>query len=182
MMRVAIFGAVVLLASCSAMHAQPPSPAGERRDATASRQPSRAEQELVAAFNDHGALKQRHPHAELAGTYGEVTIWRVALTPSQWNELTSLGRYSPVFGEEGQLRALPGGVVVRLAPALHGEKADEWFRVRQLSARPLSPLPGTYVVETPPGLAALELAKQLGTSPDVIQAEPNWWREYSLRK
>lgn len=182
-MRVAMLGAVVLLAGCSAMYVQPPGHAGEGRAAAASQEPARDERKLVAAFNDQGALKQQYPHAELVGTYGEVTIWRVALTPSEWNGLAALGRYSPVFGEDqGQLRALPGGVIVRLAPALQGEKADAWFRTRRLSVRPLSALPGTYVVETPPGLAALELSKQLGASPDVVQAEPNWWREYSLRK
>jgi len=182
-MLVAMLGAVLLLVSCSAMHAQQHGPAGVGRVDAISQDPAKGEHKLVAAFNDQGRLKQQHPQAELVGTYGEVTIWRVALTPAQWNDLAVLGRYSPVFGEEqGRLRALPGGVIVRLAPALQGRKANEWFRSRQLSAKPLSTLPGTYVVETPPGLAALELSKQLGTSPEVVQAEPNWWREYSLRK
>ncbi|GAB3546634.1 hypothetical protein GCM10027343_24710 [Noviherbaspirillum agri] len=182
-MRTVLLGAIVFLAGCTPMQAQPPGSAGGVRGDAVSQESLQGEQGLVAAFSDQGRLKQLHPQAELLGTYGEVTIWRVLLTPQQWSELAALGRYSPVFGEgQGRWRALPGGVIVRLAPSLQGQKADEWFRSRQLSAKPLSTLPGTYVVDTPPGVAALELSRQLGALPDVVRAEPNWWREYSLRK
>lgn len=175
--------APVLLAACSAMQAQHPAGTSEVPGAPAVRENAQGEQKLVAAFNDRGTLKKHYPAAELVGTYGEVTIWRVRITPARWNELAALGKYSPVFGEEqGQLRALPGGVIVRLVPALSGQKADDWFRARRLSATPLSALPGTYKVDTPAGLAALEVSKQLGALPEVVEAVPDWWQAYSLRK
>lgn len=182
-MRPAILAALALLAGCSAMQAQHPGFASEASGAAAAQEQAHGEQNLVAAFNDRGALKKHYAEAELVATYGEVTIWRVEVTPARWRELASLGRYSPVFGaEQGQLRALPGGVVVRLAPTLSGPKAEEWFRGRRLSARPLAALPDTYMVDTPAGLAAMELAKQLGALPGVVDAVPNWWEAYSLRK
>lgn len=181
-MRPALLLALVVCTGCTAMQAQLPGHAFGAGAAGGSEQ-VQGEQTLVAAFDDQGALKQRFPQAELVGRYGDVAIWRVETTPARWRELAGLGRYSPVFGAgQGQLRALPGGVVVRLAPALTGAKADEWFRARQLSAKPLSGLPDTYLVDTPAGLAALELSKQLGASPDVVAAEPNWWHAYSKRQ
>jgi hypothetical protein len=182
-MKPAIVAAMVVLAGCTVKQPQSSGTAVESPTMRPAQEQGQTVQDLIAAFNDQGALKKHYPQAELVATYGEVTIWRLALAPAQWNSLAALGRYSPVFGEkQGQMRALPGGVIVRLAPALRGEKADEWFRARHLAAKPLSSLPGTYVVDTPPGLAAVDLSKQLGTAPDVLHAEPNWWENYSLRK
>lgn len=180
-MKPAVLLALALCIGCSPMQAQPPGHAAVAH--AAAQEPAQGEQTLVAAFNDRGALRQRYPEAELVGRYGEVAIWRLDLTPAGWRELAAIGNYSPVFGaEQGQMRALPGGVVVRLVPALKGAKAEEWFRAKSLSAKPLSGLPDTYLVATPAGLAALELSKQLDASPDVVKAEPNWWQAYSTRK
>lgn len=180
-MRVAILAAAALLTSCSAM--QPPQPrhAGDVRGTAVAQEAERPVPDLVAAFDDGKALRNRYPQAELIASYGEVTIWRVALTAQQREGLPALGRYSPVFGAgQGQWRALPGGVIVRLA--LKGKQAEDWFRARNLSFRPLAALPGTYVVDTPPGLAALETSRRLRALSEVVHAEPDWWQAYSLRK
>jgi hypothetical protein len=88
---------------------------------------------------------------------------------------------SPVLRDEaGRARALPGGVLVTLAGvpdeatarallARHGATA-----VRRLAS-------GTWLVETPAGLAALELSNRLAATGAFASAQPNWWVERALK-
>ncbi|MGE0807773.1 MAG: hypothetical protein AB7L76_19670 [Burkholderiaceae bacterium] len=85
---------------------------------------------------------------------------------------------SPVFRDEtGNARALPGGIIVKLA-------ADQAPRARTLLSsagltpvRALSPDGSLWLAESPAGMPSLQLANQLHESGRFEWAAPNWWRE-----
>lgn len=88
---------------------------------------------------------------------------------------------SPVLRDEsGRARALPGGVVVTFDGA-PGEAAARALLARHgaAAARPLSP--AAWLVESPAGLASLELANRLAASGAFASAQPNWWVERTLK-
>lgn len=89
-------------------------------------------------------------------------------------------RDSPSAG--GAMRALPGGVIVYLDPSWNSEQARDWLHNQELQPqRQLSAGRNAFLVETEPGLAALELANQLRQQPGVIAAMPDWWQELEPR-
>lgn len=181
-MRPVSLALVLLLAGCASAPApQAPSDATIGADSVAVQE--EASPQLAAAFDDQGALKRRYPQAEQVGKYGAVTLWRLELTPARWRELESLGRYSPVYGEEqGQLRALPGGVIVRFDSSLSGPQIKDWLLTQGLAGRPMSGLGNTYLVESAAGPAALKLAQRIAEASGVVQVTPNWWQARSLRR
>jgi hypothetical protein len=83
---------------------------------------------------------------------------------------------SPLFKDAaGQPRALAGGVIVGLTEALPPEEAsarlaaDGLTPVRQINAR-------MWLVESPVGLASLDLANRLQESGRYDFVQPNWWK------
>jgi hypothetical protein len=82
----------------------------------------------------------------------------------------------------GRLMALPGGVIVQLAPEWSDAQVQVWATTLGLSLRQRLALPGQWhVVDTPPGEAALALAYRLEGSPGVSSVRPNWWRHTTKR-
>ncbi len=86
------------------------------------------------------------------------------------------GGVSPLFKDAaGQPRALPGGVIVGMKEALPADEAsarlaaDGLTPVRQINAR-------MWLVESPVGLASLDLANRLQESGRYDFAQPNWWK------
>jgi len=82
---------------------------------------------------------------------------------------------SPIFLDAGgRPRALPGGVIVALKSALPPEQARE-----QLQAAGLDPVrqigEKMWLVQSPVGLASLELAQRLDKDGRFDFAQPNWW-------
>ena len=83
---------------------------------------------------------------------------------------------SPVFVDaSGQPRALPGGIIVGLKQGLREAQARE-----QLQAAGLAPLrqigERMWLVESPLGLASLELANRLHATGQFDFVQPNWWQ------
>ena len=78
--------------------------------------------------------------------------------------------------------ALPGGVIVYLDGAMPLEATSTWLRERRLTVvdRLATDARG-FIVESEPGLAALELAERLRREPGVRSATPLWWRETAPR-
>ncbi|MFA7506375.1 MAG: hypothetical protein WCZ28_16875 [Burkholderiaceae bacterium] len=92
---------------------------------------------------------------------------------------------SPVFRDAAApavKRALPGGAIL----TTH-EPTDQQSLQRMLSPHGVSVMRaldegGTrWLVDTPAGLAGLELANRLHESGDFAAAAPNWWRERVLK-
>lgn len=82
---------------------------------------------------------------------------------------------SPVLVDEsGRLRALPGGAIVVLRAPL--EDAAARALIASAGAVPARRLGETaWLVESPAGLASLELANRLHASGRFAAAQPNWW-------
>ena len=87
---------------------------------------------------------------------------------------------SPLFFDNPSLngtpRALPGGVLVELKTPADPDSARQ-----QLQSDGLSPVRAIvanriWLVASPPGLAALELANRLQQSGRYASAQPNWWQ------
>jgi hypothetical protein len=83
---------------------------------------------------------------------------------------------SPVFKDaSGRLRALPGGVIVAFRQALAEEEARSALEaaglvpLRQIGER-------MWMVDSPAGIASLELANRLQADGQFGFAQPNWWQ------
>ena len=95
------------------------------------------------------------------------------------------GSISPVFTDQpgpGQRpRALPGGVLVTLKAPMDDAQAQTWFAARGLTVVRRIGSDSTWLVQSPPGLASLELANRLQEGADVVSARPNWWQARTLK-
>jgi len=79
-------------------------------------------------------------------------------------------------------RALPGGVIVTTHAPVDAEAVGRLLAPWGLSvSRRLDPAGTRWLVETPPGVTALELANELHESGGFAKAEPNWGREGELK-
>jgi hypothetical protein len=79
-------------------------------------------------------------------------------------------------------RALPGGVIVTTRTPTDAEALGRLLAPRGLVvSRPLDATGSRWLVDSPPGIASLELANQLHESGEFAAAEPNWWRERALK-
>jgi hypothetical protein len=83
---------------------------------------------------------------------------------------------SPVFKDAGgRLRALPGGVIVSLRQPLAADEARAVLEaaglvpLRQIGER-------MWLVDSPAGIATLELANRLQEEGRFGFAQPNWWQ------
>jgi hypothetical protein len=88
---------------------------------------------------------------------------------------------SPVLRDEsGRLRALPGGVLVQLRRPLPPEQAQALLQGAGLA--PTRAINDTlWLVDSPLGLASLQLANRLHRSGQFASAQPSWWLERRLR-
>jgi len=89
---------------------------------------------------------------------------------------------SPVFHDgptsEGSVRALPGGLVVYLPAEWSAAQVGEWLTGKGLTVlRQIPVAPNVLLLDSPPGLATLELANALYESGEVRAAFPDWWRQ-----
>ncbi|TYT73358.1 hypothetical protein [Desulfobotulus mexicanus] len=146
--------------------------------------------DIVAVFEnnyeDHSTRKALgSDSSDVVATYGGVQILRVREDSSAKRQPQSAdtgGKLSPVFrdgGKGGPVRALPGGVVIRLNPEIN---ADDWFTSKGLNVIRIIPVgKNTYLVASEPGLAALNLANEMHGHEDVVWAQPNWWRPRAKR-
>ena len=92
------------------------------------------------------------------------------------------GTASPVFRDDnGAQRALGGGVVVRLRAADRAYARERLASAGLQPVRPLDPDGHAWLVASPAGMPALELANRLHESNEFESAAPNWWRPRSLK-
>lgn len=126
---------------------------------------------LVAEFG-----KRPESMSQPEARYNGVRIWRQ--DDQATSRALSSGHASPVLrdGPGGQIRALPGNVIVKLDPQWTEPQISSWLSANGLTElRRLSIGKNVLVIESAPGLASLELANRLQESETVISAQPNWW-------
>lgn len=89
---------------------------------------------------------------------------------------------SPLLRDpNGEARALPGGVIVRLRD---GDLADPRKTLADAGldpVRPIDPQQRTWLVASPAGLESLALANRLHDSGRFEAVTPNWWRPRALK-
>ncbi len=103
------------------------------------------------------------------------------LRPAGLTKGSETAAVSPVFrdraGGQGQPRALPGGVIVRLREGTGEMQRQALFAKHGLQpVREQSGGTGAWLVAAAPGLPSLELANRLHESGDFAGASPNWWQ------
>jgi hypothetical protein len=101
--------------------------------------------------------------------------------PGTRSEVQSQDLSSAVFHDtpsaHGALRALPGGIIIYLSPDWDEHRATAWLESQGLRRIARLPVNGHVVlVESAPGLAALEQANALYEAGEVLAAFPDWWR------
>ncbi len=136
-------------------------------------------------------LKKAYPGAKLHSSPGAfIRLWRLdgtspdavaAKMKTEPNET----RYSPVFTDRaggGERRALPGGILVTLDPSWTDSQVQAWLTQHGLVVvRKMEGLPNVMLIQTGPGLEALEKANGLVESGEVVAAEPDWWHEMARK-
>jgi hypothetical protein len=138
------------------------------------------------------AVKKEYPSAALHSAPGPfVRIWQLDNhTPPTAAALhmkrTLVNKsYSPIFtdlAQSGHRRALPGGIVVTLKPDWKDDQVKSWLTQNKLTVvRQMDGMPNVFVIQTGPGLEALQKANGLMESGEVVAAEPNWWQEMALK-
>lgn len=130
------------------------------------RKPLRVDPELVIDFrNAKPDFEKRDP----AGLGGEKS-----------DELAS--GVSPVLRDpNGEARALPGGVIVRLRDADLADPRKALADAGLEPVRPIDPQQRTWLVDSPAGLESLALANRLHESGRFEAVTPNWWRPRALK-
>ena len=165
-------------------------PAAPARDASASR-------ETAAWWYDRGARRALHVDsdwiADFAGNAGGTDRAGAARTGKSGSPLRPRDGVekdsgalpsgaSPVYRDAGGApRALPGGVIVRLRDADLRRARERLAAAGLKPIRANDPEGQTWLVESAPGLPALELANRLHESGEFESAEPNWWRPRVLK-
>lgn len=82
--------------------------------------------------------------------------------------------------EEGELMALPGGVVLVLDPGWDTAAVDGFFErngIAATRATALDYVTNGFLIETEPGFASLDLANALAGQGGVVLSSPNWWKD-----
>ncbi len=91
----------------------------------------------------------------------------------------------PVFrSESGSLMTLPGGVVLMFEADWSSGQREAFFAAHGIESSRVSPLgelPNAFLIETEPGVPALELANALAGRDGVVISSPNWWQEVTTK-
>lgn len=125
-----------------------------------------------------------------ARSAGPAAPWKfVTLRPTGGGTAATSGdasKTSPVFREgdspAGRLMALPGGVMVEFKPNWTDTQVSAWLASKSLTVEHRMGIQGNwYVIHSPAGQAALDLANAIHESGDVVSASPNWWKETVTR-
>ena len=139
------------------------------------------------------ALKSVFPQAKsVPGKRGAVRLWKLEQSVASGKNIQSLkelnpdGKFSPVLhdgpGGTGGIRALPGNIIVQLDASMKSTDIDQWLvKTGSVMVKKLAIGSNIIVLQSAPGLASLSKANDLYQDKDVISAQPNWWRPYSLK-
>ena len=93
-----------------------------------------------------------------------------------------LAGVSPLFRDpNGEPRALPGGVIVRLRDADLDDPRKALADAGLEPVRPIDPQQRIRLVASPAGLESLALANRLHESGRFEAVTPNWWRPRALK-
>ena len=185
LLRLLAVVSVLAVAGPAPAHAVAPRPDAPAADPPLLSKPSAAIRRPAPthAWHDGLALRALSLEPGLRADFSSAPGGRRAVLRESVGPLKSVSPalQSPVLRDEsGRARALPGGVVVTFAGPADEQAARELLaRHGATAARPLPS--GAWLVESPAGLASLELANRLAASGAFASAQPNWWVERTLK-
>lgn len=147
---------------------------------------------MIADFNPQSVATTKAAHnsnLSAAKTINGTRLWKLTSgsSKSALNSIKSknqAGSYSPVFrtSQGGQMRALPGSIIVQFASDWDESKIRQWtVENGQTISSKASFGTNFYILTSPAGLASLEIANRLYETGDVLLATPNWWVERHVR-
>ena len=79
---------------------------------------------------------------------------------------------------------LPGGVLLVLDAEWDQSEIERFFLDNNISTDRISELgylTNGFLIETEPGLVALEVANALADQQGIVLSSPNWWREVEAK-
>lgn len=103
------------------------------------------------------------------------------LEPGSARTVRGPGVSEVLRNEAGSPRALPGGVIVRVHESDRRNAHDILVDAGLRPVRAIDPEQRSWLVESPAGIASLELANRLHESGRFESASPNWWRPRALK-
>ncbi|TGN11146.1 hypothetical protein EHS11_08310 [Leptospira ilyithenensis] len=126
--------------------------------------------------------------AKLVKSKGRANIWKTNINSLSADALKLLDqtqspkiRYSPVFRSKknGFIMALPGNIVIEFLSYWSDNQIENWLATKGF--KPIKKLDiserNFYEIETPAGIASLNIANLLIGQEGVVSSSPNWWRE-----
>lgn len=185
-MKTSTLLAAFLLAACTTVVSAEAAPTGSTAYYydDGARRPLTLEPGLIAEVGPGRAtaVKAALPAAEVVHASGGATVYKAAAADVAVALSTPKARLSPVYREGagglGQLKALPGGVLVSFKPDWSPEQVLAFVTQRGLGLSQKLGLPGNwYLVTTAAGDASLRAANALQESGAVLSAAPNWWTQ-----
>jgi hypothetical protein len=135
--------------------------------------------QLVADFRGELAntIRSSATQAVAQPQYGPTII---SLDDGAQRRALSVPGTSPVFYDQpsgGRIRALPGNVVVEFDDGVDQSQAERWAEDEGVALLRKFGFGNYYLVESPAGIEALNLANKLRDTASVKSAQPNWWTE-----
>ena len=75
----------------------------------------------------------------------------------------------------GRIRTLPGGIIVKFKKGIIATQINSWAKQKKLEIKHIFKTPGKVMINSPEGLATLDLINEIITSDSIIEeARPNW--------
>jgi hypothetical protein len=96
---------------------------------------------------------------------------------------TSTDATIPVFEQSGNLVSIPGGLIINFVNSASQASIDAWILARSLVVTRVIRLKliKYYLIESPAGIASLNLSAQYQAESIVQEAKPNFWKDVRTR-
>ena len=90
--------------------------------------------------------------------------------------------YSEVFYDQGNIKALPGGIIIAFKPHWDETQIKQWVETQGLVIdKPLLADLNIWLIRSQSGLDGLILANKITEQGEVEYATPNWWQPASTK-
>ncbi|MFN3603072.1 MAG: S8 family serine peptidase [Leptonema sp. (in: bacteria)] len=153
------------------------------------------QKDYLADFTENSSfIKNIDPKGKLLKKQGTVSIYQVG-DPKIRNQiqkgtltksLKPQSKLSEVFSTHpsgGPKIALPGNIIIKFKDSVSKSQIDQILQSKNLKVIRIQKIleQDYYIIESPSGLASLELANQLASLPEVEYSKPDLWIEISKR-
>lgn len=132
--------------------------------------------------NKHTLLEKNYGNAQLYNRNKALTSKNAHALSLQKEAQQHNENYSPIFKDAGEIKALPGGVIISFKSDWDEQMISQWATQHHLTiVQPLIKSINLWLIHSESGMASLELANKLTEQGEINYASPNWWRPASTR-